>query len=120
DDVPYDRFVDEHLAGDLLERPRRNTSTGTNESILGTMAFFLAEGTHSPVDVREEMRTRVDNQIDTIGKAFLGLTIACARCHDHKFDAISTRDHYALAGLVQGTRHQYAPIHPPHRIDDRV
>ncbi|RUL86771.1 DUF1553 domain-containing protein [Tautonia sociabilis] len=120
EDVPYDRFVIEHLAGDLLDNPRRHPTTGTNESILGTMAFFFAEGTHSPVDVREEMRTRVDNQIDVLGKAFLGLTIACARCHDHKFDAISTRDYYALAGHLQSLRHQYAFLDPPDRIDDRV
>jgi hypothetical protein len=120
EDVPYDQFVVEHLAGDLVESPRRHPTTGTNESILGTMSYFLAEGTHSPVDVREEMRTRVDNQIDVLGKAFLGLTVACARCHDHKFDAIGTRDYYALAGHLQGTRHQYAFIDPPHRIDDRV
>ena len=120
DDLPYDRFVVEHLAGDLLDRPRRHPTTGTDESILGTMSFFLAEGTHSPVDVREEMRTRVDNQIDVLGKAFLGLTVACARCHDHKFDAIGTRDYYALAGHFQTARHQYAFIDPPHRIDDRV
>ncbi|WP_197446168.1 PSD1 and planctomycete cytochrome C domain-containing protein [Tautonia plasticadhaerens] len=120
DDLPYDRFVVEHLAGDLLDRPRRHPTTGTDEAILGTMSFFLAEGTHSPVDVREEMRTRVDNQIDVLGKAFLGLTVACARCHDHKFDAIGTRDYYALAGHFQTARHQYAFIDPPHRIDDRV
>ena len=80
------------------------------------LSFFLAEGTHSPVDVREDMRARVDNQIDVIGKAFLGLTIACARCHDHKFDAIPTTDYYALAGYLQSTRHQYAIIDPPERI----
>ncbi|WP_169980582.1 DUF1553 domain-containing protein [Tautonia rosea] len=117
DDVPYDQIIVEHLAGDLLDNPRRHPETGTNESILGTMSFFFPEGTHSPVDITEEMRTRVDNQIDVLGKAFLGLTVACARCHDHKFDAISTRDYYALAGHLQSTRHQYAVIDPPEVFD---
>jgi hypothetical protein len=56
------------------------------------------------VDVRLEEAFRIDNQIDMFGKAFLGLTIACARCHDHKFDAISTEDYYALAGFLQSSR----------------
>lgn len=119
-DLPYDQFVIEHLAGDLLDTPRRHPSLGSNESILGTMSFFFVEGTHSPVDITEEMRTRVDNQIDVLSKTFLGLTIACARCHDHKFDAISTRDYYAFAGLIQSTRHQYAVIDSPDTFDRPV
>ena len=97
-DVPYDRFVQEHLAGDLLADPRPHTTAGWNESILGTGFWFLGEEKHSPVDTRLEESDRVANQIDVLSKAFLGLTVACARCHDHKFDAISTRDYYALAG----------------------
>ncbi|MEW4568774.1 PSD1 and planctomycete cytochrome C domain-containing protein [Tautonia sp. JC769] len=117
DDVPFDQFIIEHLAGDLLDAPRRHPDTGTNESILGTMSYFFAEGTHSPVDITEEMRTRVDNQIDVLSKTFLGLTVACARCHDHKFDAITTRDYYSLAGHLQSTRHQYAVIDAPEVFD---
>ncbi|CAN5898113.1 PSD1 and planctomycete cytochrome C domain-containing protein [soil metagenome] len=120
DDLPFDEFVNEHVAGDLLADPRRHRTEGTNESILATAFLFLAEGTHSPVDVEEDMRDRIDNQIDVLGKAFLGLTVACARCHDHKFDPISTADYYALAGYLQSTRHQYAPIDPPGRIERRV
>src|SRR5262245_59003694 len=93
-DVPYDRFVQEHIAGDLLPDPRRHPTEGFNESILGTAYWFLGEEVHSPVDIRQDQADRFDNRIDVLGKAFLGLTVACARCHDHKFDAIGTRDYY--------------------------
>jgi len=112
-DLPYDKFVVEQVAGDLLPNPRRNSTTGSNESILGTGFYFLGEGTHSPVDVREEETRRVDNQIDVFSKTFLGLTVGCARCHDHKFDPITTRDYYALAGFLKSSRHQQAFIDSP-------
>ncbi|GIW88148.1 MAG: cytochrome c [Isosphaeraceae bacterium] len=108
EDLPYDRFVREHLAGDLDPAPRRDQVTGRNESILGTGFLWLGEGVHSPVDLREEQVRRLDNQIDVVGKAFLGLTLACARCHDHKFDPIRQADYAALAGYFKSTRQQYA------------
>ncbi len=114
-DVPYDQFVVEHLAGDLLPDQRRNPADGKNESILATGFYFLGEGTHSPVDLREEEAGRIDGQIDTLGKAFLGLTLACARCHDHKFDAIRTKDYYALSGFLKSSRLQHAFLDPPGR-----
>ncbi len=112
-DVPFDRFTTEHLAGDLLAEPRRRFGTGSNESILATGFFFLGEGTHSPVDVREEEMRRIDNQIDVVSKTFLGLTLACARCHDHKFDPLTTNDYYAMAGFARSTRIQHAVIDSP-------
>jgi hypothetical protein len=112
DDVPYDQFVREHIAGDLLPKPRRNPTTKTNESILGTGFWWLGEAKHSPVDSRADQADRIDNQIDVFGKAFLGMTIACARCHDHKFDAISTKDYYALAGYLQSVRPDHAFLDP--------
>src|SRR5439155_5727539 len=113
DDVPYDQFVVEHLAGDLLPKPRRHPLDGTNESILATGFFWMHEGKQTPVDIRQDQADRIDNQIDVLGKAFLGQTIACARCHDHKFDAISTRDYYALAGYLRSSRYQQAFIDGP-------
>jgi mono/diheme cytochrome c family protein/cytochrome c553 len=98
-DVPYDRFVAEHVAGDLLP-PRRNPTTGGNESVLGPGWAFLGEEVHSPVDIRQDECERVDNKVDVLSKAFLGLTVACARCHDHKFDAVTQRDYYALSGFI--------------------
>ncbi len=117
-DLPYDRFVIEQVAGDLLASPRRHPTYGFNESILGTGFFFLGEGTHSPVDVREEQLRRVDNQIDVFAKTFLGLTVSCARCHDHKFDPIRASDYYALSGFLMSSRHQQAFLDPPDRTGD--
>jgi mono/diheme cytochrome c family protein len=119
-DVPFDRFVVEQVAGDLLAEPRRNPADGTNESVAATGFYFLGEGSHSPVDLREDEAMRVDNQIDVIGKAFLGLTLACARCHDHKFDAITTKDYYALSGYLRSSRFQRAFLDPPGRNAGKV
>lgn len=109
-DVPYDQFIVEHMAGDLLPTPRLNRNDGSNESIVGTGFWFLHEATHAPVDVRGDQAIRIDNQIDVMSKVFLALTISCARCHDHKFDAISTKDYYALAGVLQSSRRQEAML----------
>jgi hypothetical protein len=99
-DVPYNQFVTEHLAGDLLPNPRRHPTDGFNESILGTGFLYLGEEVHSPVDIRQDQADRFDNRIDVLSKTFLGLTVACARCHDHKFDAISQKDYYSLYSFL--------------------
>ncbi|MCA9135254.1 MAG: DUF1553 domain-containing protein, partial [Planctomycetales bacterium] len=102
-DIPYDQLVREHIAGDLLSQPRLNPERGFNESILGTGFWFLGEWIHSPVDIRKDESDRFDNMIDVMSKTFLGLTVSCARCHDHKFDAISTADYYSLSGFLEGS-----------------
>jgi hypothetical protein len=99
-DVPFDRFVREQIAGDLLpaysaaERDRLLTATG-----------FLALGVK---DVNQRFKVRfvmdnVDEQIDAVTRSVLGLTVSCARCHDHKFDPVPTTDYYALAGIFTST-----------------
>jgi cytochrome c553 len=103
-DLPYDQFVTEHIAGDLLPTPRVNTNTGINESVLATAWPFFGEEVHSPVDIRQDECERVDNKVDVFSKTFLGLAVACARCHDHKFDAIAQMDYYSLAGIVLSSR----------------
>ena len=105
-DVPYDQFVREHLAGDLLDPPRLHPETRANESILGTGWPFLGEEVHSPVDIRQDECDRTDNKIDVMTKTFLGLTVACARCHDHMFDAIYQKDYYALSGFVASSSYR--------------
>ncbi len=112
-DLPFDQFVIEHIAGDLLteqtSHPRRtNPANGANESILGTGFWLLGEWVHSPVDIRQEEADRFDNMIDVYSKAFLGLTVACARCHDHKFDPIRQKDYYAIQGFLQSSSYQQA------------
>jgi hypothetical protein len=115
-DVPYGRFAAEHIAGDLLP-PRMNAQTGANESILGTGFWFLGEEVHSPVDIRQDEADRMDNRLDVMGKTFLGVTIGCARCHDHKFDAISQRDYYAMQGYLISSGYRQARFETlePHR-----
>lgn len=115
-DVPYDQLLLEHVAGDLLPQPRRHPDEHFNESIIGTGFWFLHEDKHAPVDVRAEEAAKIDNQIDVFSKTFLGLTVACARCHDHKFDAISTQDYYALAGYLQSSRRRTAWLDPHQQI----
>lgn len=112
-DLPYDRLVREHLTGDLLP-PRWNPTLGINESPIGTGWFRFVEFYPTPIDVKNEEVVVVDAQIDAFGKTFQGLTIACARCHDHKFDAISAQDFAALYGIFASTRTTM------HRVNDPV
>lgn len=109
EDVPYDQLIREHLAGDLLEKPRYDPETGINESLPATIFYSLGEGKHSPVDIRKEEVDRIDNIIDVTTKTFQGLTLACARCHDHKFDPLPTTDYYALYGIFESARFTYYP-----------
>ena len=109
DDIPYDQFVREQIAGDLCEHPRVDAKTGANESVVGTGFWFLGEEIHSPVDIAQDEADRIDNRVDTFGKAFLGLALGCARCHDHKFDAISNEDYYAIAGMLMSSNYRQVP-----------
>lgn len=113
DDLPYDAFVTEHLAGDLVASPRINPADGTNESIKGTSFYWLGQQVHSPVDILANQAEVTDNQVDVMTKTFMGLTVSCARCHDHKFDAISTRDYYALFGTLTSSRYHQISIDGP-------
>jgi hypothetical protein len=96
-DMPFDRFVIEQLAGDLLSDADEATKTATGFLVLG--AKVLAE----PDREKLEMDT-IDEQLDATGKAFLGMTIGCVRCHDHKFDPITQSDYYALAAIFKSTK----------------
>ncbi len=116
DDVPYNQFVREHIAGDLLPEPRANTQEGYNESVLATGFWYMHQATHAPVDVKRDQADRIDNQIDVMSKTFLGMTVSCSRCHDHKFDAIPARDYYAMAGHLYSARQSIAFLDPGDRI----
>lgn len=107
-DVSFDQLLAEHIAGDLLEEPRLDPTTGTNESILGTGFWFMHQATHAPVDPVQDESDRIDNQIDVFSKAFLGLTLSCARCHDHKFDPLSMQDYYSIAAILRSARQDIA------------
>ena len=109
-DVPYDLFMKEQVAGDLLPQPRMNRELGINESIIGTSFYWFGQQKHSPVDIRQETADTIDNQIDVLTKTFMGMTVSCARCHDHKFDAISTADYYAMFGVLGSSRYAQRSI----------
>ncbi|HRI11935.1 MAG TPA: PSD1 and planctomycete cytochrome C domain-containing protein [Verrucomicrobiota bacterium] len=106
-DKPYDRFIQEQIAGDLLsykdqaERDQLLIATG-----------FLAIGPKGLNETRPKYSKFqvVDDQIDTTTRGFLGLTVSCARCHDHKFDPIPTRDYHALAGIFSSTDTLYGTV----------
>jgi len=112
-DVPYAKLVREHLAGDLLENPR--IVDGVNESALGIGHLRMVLHGFSPTDSFDELVTFTDNQIDTVTKAFLGLTVSCARCHDHKFDPLSQADFTALYGIFSSTRPAILDVNVPAR-----
>lgn len=120
EDLPYHRLLVEHVAGDLLNSPRTNSITGELESPIGTAFFWFGEATHSPVDVRQNQLDRIDNQIDVLTKTFLAQSVACARCHDHKFDAISQADYYALAGYLKSSRYDQATINPSASVQEKT
>lgn len=101
-DIPLGRFVSEQIAGDLLE-PRAGLGL-PNVAPIGTAWWHLGPATHAPVDVRVDEADRIAGAIDVAGRSFLSLSVACARCHDHKFDPVPARDFYALAGVARNTR----------------
>ena len=101
-DLPPARFVAEQIAGDLLDaRPALGVA---NAAPIGTAWWFLGPATHAPVDVRQDEADRIAGKVDVAGRSLFGLSIACSRCHDHKFDPIPAKDFYALAGVARNTR----------------
>lgn len=118
DDVPFDQFICEHIAGDLLPSPasafgprpgrfaaRWRPTEGFNESVIGTGFYRFGEVNHDDcISLTSLGYDIIDNQIDTLTKAFQATTVACARCHNHKLDAISMEDYYALLGVLRSSR----------------
>ncbi|MFN0122903.1 MAG: PSD1 and planctomycete cytochrome C domain-containing protein [Blastocatellia bacterium] len=107
DDKPYDQFIREQLAGDLL--PLQNTEAKAaegerREKIIAT-GYIASSRRFGSRDVDDNLM--IDDTIDNLGKAFLGLSISCARCHNHKFDPIPQRDYYALYGIFKSTRYAF-------------
>jgi hypothetical protein len=101
-DKPYDQFLLEQLAGDLLPPPPDLAIR--HERLIATGFLALGPKVLAEVDEKKMETDIIDEQIDTVGRAVMGLTLGCARCHDHKFDPIETEDYYALAGIFKSTR----------------
>ena len=99
-DKPFDRFVHEQIAGDLMTA---ETDAQRFEQITATGFLMLGPKVLAEQDVDKMLIDIVDEQVNTVGRAFLGLPIGCARCHDHKFDPIPTADYYSLAGILRST-----------------
>lgn len=102
-DMPFDQFVQEQLAGDILAR--QGPSEKYAQRVVAT--GFLALSRRYATAPYELMHLTLEDTIDTVGQAFLGLTLRCARCHDHKFDPITAKDYYALYGIFASTNFPY-------------
>ena len=110
-DMPYDLFVKKQIAGDLLE-DKDPIPTG----------FFVVGPTYNsdggdPEAKAQALAETLSDRVDTFSRAFLGLTAACARCHNHKFDPITTHDYYSLAGIFKNTRNVDAPVGDKNQIE---
>jgi hypothetical protein len=101
DDMPYNQFVREQLAGDILAADP-NSGVGYR-GIVATGFLALGKKALAQKDLPLKRYDVVDDQIDVTAKAFLGLTVTCARCHDHKFDPIATKDYYQMAAIFAST-----------------
>jgi hypothetical protein len=113
-DLPYDQFIVDQIAGDILAgqsrdhhqsepRPSRSGAASAAEKTIATGMLAIGDWGGGDADKEKLLTDIVDDQIDVIGRSILGLTIGCARCHDHKFDPIPTADYYSLAGIFFST-----------------
>ena len=124
-DTPYDQFLIEQIAGDLLPADNQQQR---NRQVIATGYLAMARRFGSLIE-RYPWHLTIEDTIDNIGKTMLGMTIACARCHDHKFDPVSTRDYYGLYGFFASTKypfpgielfkaqHQFVSLLPPEETD---
>ena len=115
-DKPYDEFVREQIAGDIL------AAKGPEEKYAARVIAtgFLAIARRFDNDPDTVMHLTFEDTIDTLGKAFLGLSISCARCHDHKYDPITAKDYYGLYGILQSSKFTYTGCEPKQQPRDRV
>jgi hypothetical protein len=115
-DLPYDQFVQLQISGDILRRGSQQTEL--NEGIIAT--GYLAIARRFGHDIDKDIHLMHEDVIDNLGKNFLGLTIGCARCHDHKFDPITAEDYYALYGIFNSTRFSFPGCEPQGQPRDLV
>ncbi|HTB15440.1 MAG TPA: PSD1 and planctomycete cytochrome C domain-containing protein [Bryobacteraceae bacterium] len=108
DDKPYDRFLREQIAGDLLPDAGKDGIIAT-----GYLAIARRFGSRN-----NEFHLTIEDTIDNVGKTMLGLSVACARCHDHKFDPIPSRDYYAMYGIFQSTKYAFPGTEIYHHAKD--
>jgi hypothetical protein len=115
-DLPYDQFVRLQIAGDLIEADA--TPERYAEGIIAT--GYLAVARRFGHDTDKDMHLTYEDVLDTLGKSVLGLTLGCARCHDHKYDPVPARDYYALYGILASTRFAFPGCEPKQQPRDLV
>lgn len=111
-DLPYDQFVREQVAGDLLAAGQPDERFADRTIATG----FLAISRRFGFDSENYQHLTIQDTIDTLGQTFLGLSVGCARCHDHKFDPISTQDYYALYGIFESSRYPFPGSEQKQRV----
>jgi hypothetical protein len=107
-DKPYDQFLREQIAGDILAAELSGDAPPGRYGELISATGFIAIARRFGFDSTKDMFLTIDDTIDTFTKSVLGLTVGCARCHDHKYDPVSTKDYYALYGVFESTRYPFA------------
>ncbi|MFN9987925.1 MAG: DUF1553 domain-containing protein [Pirellula sp.] len=113
DDMPFDRFIQYQIAADVME-----VEESERLPHLAALGYFgLGAQYYKNTDAAKAAADELDDRIDTLTRGFLGLTVSCARCHDHKFDPIPQQDYYSLAGVFHSTRLHNAPLVPPSEVD---
>lgn len=110
DDKPFDQLTKEHLAGDMIDGENPDVLVGTSFLVCGP---YDTVGNQDPLRAKQIRATTIDEIVRATGETFLGLTVGCARCHDHKFDAISQRDYYQMSATLAGV------VHGPRAIDPK-
>lgn len=112
-DMPFDQFVAWQLAGDIINQPTSETDSADKDFENGVIATgYLAVARRFGHDIDKDIHLMHEDVIDNVGKNFLGLTMGCARCHDHKYDPISAEDYYALYGIFASTKFSFPGCEP--------
>ena len=117
-DMPYDQFVRLQLAGDILQADGSTEDSATEDGVVAT--GYLAIARRFGHDIDKDIHLMHEDVIDNVGRTFLGLSIACARCHDHKYDPITAADYYALYGIFNSTRFAFPGCEPKGQPRDLV
>lgn len=115
-DIPFNAFVQQQLAGDLA--PLGDSIEARNNGIIAT--GYLAVARRYGHDINKDIHLMHEDVIDNLGKAFLGMTLGCARCHDHKYDPVTSTDYYALYGIFNSTKFSFPGCEPIPRPADLI
>lgn len=111
-DMPYNDFVKLQIAGDLIDI----RTSGPYDNLVALGYFGLGAQYYKNTDAAKAAADELDDRVDTLTRGFLGLTVSCARCHDHKFDPVPTQDYYSIAGIFSSSKLHNAPLCSPEDI----